>query len=113
MNLTIFDIFAPGRALTIPLERLPARDLSLSLAWAVFALGMLAAGLWRKSMPLRVASLLLILLTAAKTFLYDLGHLSDLYRAASIAGLAVSLIVISLVYHRFVFRKDDETQESP
>jgi len=113
VNLTIFDIFAPGRELTIPLERLPARDLSLSLAWAVFALGMLAVGLWRKSMPLRVASLLLILLTAAKTFLYDLGHLSDLYRVASIAGLAVSLIVISLVYQRFVFRKDDETQESP
>jgi len=111
VNLTIFDIFAPGRELTIPLDRMPARDLSLSLAWALFALGMLAVGLLRKSMPLRVASLLLILLTSAKTFLYDLGHLSDLYRVASLAGLAVSLIVISLVYQRFVFRKEEAEEE--
>jgi len=111
VNLTIFDIFAPGRELTIPLDRMPARDLSLSLAWAVFALGMLAVGLVRKSMPLRVASLLLILLTCAKTFLYDLGHLADLYRVASLAGLAVSMIVISLVYQRFVFRQEKDEEE--
>ncbi|NOY91443.1 MAG: DUF2339 domain-containing protein [Deltaproteobacteria bacterium] len=112
VNLTIFDVFAPARELTIPLDRMPARDLSLSLSWAVFALGMLAVGLWRRSMPLRVASLLLILLTAGKTFLYDLGHLSDLYRVASLAGLAVSLIVISLVYQRFVFRTEKTEEES-
>ncbi len=104
VNLTIVDWFATGPELTIPTERMPARDLSISIAWAVFALGLLALGLWRKSTALRVTSLGLILVTCGKAFLYDLAHLSDLYRVASLVGLALSLIVISFVYQRFVFR---------
>ncbi|MCA9607049.1 MAG: DUF2339 domain-containing protein, partial [Myxococcales bacterium] len=104
INLTIFDWFATGEALSIPTDRLPARDLTLSIAWAIYAVALLALGMWRKSTALRVASLLLILGTSAKVFLYDLAHLSDLYRVASLAGLAISLIVISLAYQRFVFR---------
>ncbi|MCB9597585.1 MAG: DUF2339 domain-containing protein [Sandaracinaceae bacterium] len=104
INLTIFDWFATGEHLAIPTDRLPARDLTLSIAWAIYAIALLAIGMWRKSTALRVASLLLILVTAAKVFLYDLAHLADLYRVASLAGLAISLIVISLAYQRFVFR---------
>ncbi len=104
VNLTIVDWFASGPELTIPTERLPARDLSISMAWALFALSLLALGLWRKSTALRVTSLGLVLVTCGKAFLYDLAHLSDLYRVASLVGLALSLIVISLVYQRFVFR---------
>ena len=108
VNLTIVDWFATSGALSIPTERLPARDLSISIAWAVFALSMLGFGLWRRSTALRVSSLGLILVTCGKVFLYDLAHLSDLYRVASLVGLALSLIVISLVYQRFVFRTSTE-----
>ena len=107
LNLTIFDWFATGEALRIPLDRLPARDLTLSIAWAAYALGMLGLGMWRESTSLRVTSLVLILVTSAKVFLYDLAHLSDLYRVASLVGLAISLIVISLAY-RLVFRRAEE-----
>jgi len=51
---------------------------------------------------LRTFSLLLV--TIVKVFLYDLGHLQDLYRVASLAGLAISLILVSLLYQRFVLR---------
>jgi uncharacterized membrane protein len=44
-------------------------------------------------------------LTIGKVFLYDLGQLRDLYRVASLVGLAVSLILVSLAYQRFVFRR--------
>jgi uncharacterized membrane protein len=37
--------------------------------------------------------------------LHDLGELEDLYRVASLVGLALSLILVSLAYQRFVFRK--------
>jgi uncharacterized membrane protein len=40
--------------------------------------------------------------TVVKVFLYDLGELEDLYRVASLLGLAVSLILVSLAYQRFV-----------
>ncbi|HEY8431644.1 MAG TPA: DUF2339 domain-containing protein, partial [Sandaracinaceae bacterium] len=104
LNLTIVDWFATGPELTIPTERMPARDLTISIAWALFALALLALGLLRKSTALRVTSLGLVLVTCGKAFLYDLAHLEGLYRVASLVGLALSLIVISLAYQRFVFR---------
>ncbi|WP_169791450.1 DUF2339 domain-containing protein [Sandaracinus amylolyticus] len=105
INLTIIDWFATGPALTIPMDRMPARDLAMSIAWAVYALALLALGMARGSTGLRVTSLGLLVITCAKVFLYDLAHLRDLYRVAALSGLAVSLILVSLAYQRFVFRK--------
>jgi len=38
--------------------------------------------------------------------LHDVGQLRDLYRVASLLGLAVALIAVSLGYQRFVFRNE-------
>ncbi len=113
INLTIFDFYATSPMLTIPMERLPARDLTLSLAWALYGMLILALGMWRASSPLRIASLLVILVTAGKVFLYDLANLRDLYRVAALVGLALSLITISLVYQRFVFRSAASAKPRP
>lgn len=107
LNLTIIDLFATGPTLRVALEHRPARDLTLSVAWAVYALALLALGVWRANLGLRALSLALLLVTCAKVFLYDLSHLADLYRVASLVGLAFSLIVVSLSYQRFVFRNRD------
>lgn len=107
-NLMVFDFFATGPNLTIPSDRMPARDLTTSMVWALYALGLLALGLVRRTRGLRYASLALLLLTCLKVFLYDLGNLEDLYRVASLVGLAMTLIVISLVYKRFVFSDASE-----
>jgi uncharacterized membrane protein len=107
VNLTIFDAFAPDGPLEIEFDRQPARDLTLSLAWALYGAVLLGIGMWRKSTALRGLSLCLVMLTIAKVFLVDLGNLQDLYRVASLVGLAVSLIVISLAYRRFVFPSSD------
>src|SRR6185503_13303986 len=105
INLTIMDAFGTGTELEITFERLPARDLTLSLAWAIYALVLLAVGMVRGSAALRWTSLALIIVTIGKVFLYDLSHLHDLYRVVSLVGLAFSLILISLAYQRFVFGK--------
>ena len=106
VNLTIFDWFSPARSIELSFERLPARDLTMSIAWAVYALLLFAIGVNRTSRGLRGLSLTMMLVTCGKVFLYDLGHLSDLYRVVSLVGLALSLILISLAYKRFVFRGD-------
>ncbi|MFT5355034.1 MAG: putative membrane protein [Polyangiales bacterium] len=111
LNLMVFDFFATGPNLTIPTDRLAARDLSTSMVWAVYAIGLLVGGVVRKSKGLRYASLTLLLFTGLKVFLYDLGNLEDLYRVASLVGLALTLIVISLFYKRFVF--SDEEAPTP
>jgi uncharacterized membrane protein len=81
---------------------LPARDLTMSLSWVAYALALLGLGVARASAALRWVGLLLFAVTSVKVFLYDLGHLEDLYQVASIVGLGVSLILVSLVYQRFV-----------
>ena len=111
INLTVFDAFGADRMLRLDLSRTPARDLTLSFAWAAYGVLLLAAGVWRRLRPLRWASLALVLLTVGKVFLYDLGELRDLYRVASLFGLAVSLIGVSLAYQRFV-PADDPAPES-
>jgi uncharacterized membrane protein len=112
LNLTIVDWYATEPMLRIPTDRLPARDLTISIAWALYGLVVLALGMWRESTPMRIASLLLVLLTAAKVFLYDLANLRDLYRVAALVGLALSLITISLAYQRFVFRSSKRKESA-
>ena len=66
---------------------------------------LLGIGFQRDSGGLRWLSLAFLVLTIGKVFLHDLGELEDLYRVASLVGLALSLILVSLAYQRFVFRK--------
>ncbi len=106
INLAIADMFATGPTLEISFERLPARDATTSVAWAAYALVLLAIGVRSRSSSLRWLSLGLLVLTLGKVFLHDLGELKDLYRVGSLVGLALSLIIVSLVYQRFVFRSD-------
>jgi uncharacterized membrane protein len=106
LTLAVFDFFSPGASISVSFDRLPARDLTLSIVWLLYATVILAVGMWRASRGLRWASLVFMLVSIAKVFLYDLGQLTDLYRVMSLLGLAASLFVISLAYQRFVFRKE-------
>jgi uncharacterized membrane protein len=108
INLSIADIFATGPNLELSFQRLPARDATTSVAWAAYALILLAIGVRARSSSLRWLSLGLLVVTLGKVFLHDLGELEDLYRVGSLVGLAVSLIVVSLIYQRFVFGSDPE-----
>jgi uncharacterized membrane protein len=111
INLTIADAFAVGPSLALDWQHQPARDLTLSLAWVLYALILLTLGMRRRSSALRWISLTFLLLAIAKVFLHDLGNLQDLYRVASLVGLAFSLIAVSLAYQRFVFRKPIDSRK--
>jgi uncharacterized membrane protein len=75
-----------------------------SAVWIVFALGLLALGILRASIPLRYASLAVLMTAVVKVFLFDMSDLSGLFRVASFLGLGLTLIAIGRVYQRFVFR---------
>jgi uncharacterized membrane protein len=109
INLAIADWYSAGANLRLMAARAPAEKLTISIAWAVYAIGILALGVRVSSGALRWASLVLLMGTIGKIFLYDLGELRDLYRVGALLGLAISLIVVSLVYQRFVFRRPAET----
>ena len=51
---------------------MPARDLTMSIAWVLYALALLGVGLARRSSGLRWASLAVLLVAIGKVFLHDL-----------------------------------------
>ena len=106
LNLAVFKFYSSSGPLEITLVRHPARDLTLSLVWAGYGLSLMALGIRRKFTALRRLSLGLVILTLSKVFLYDLGELTDLYRVASLFGLAVSLLAVSIIYQKFVTLED-------
>lgn len=76
---------------------------SYSVAWLLFGVALLIAGTWRGDKMLRVASLIVMLLTVGKVFLYDASELEGLFRVFSFLGLGVSLLGLSWFYTKFVF----------
>ena len=105
INLEIVDYFSEGARVALRFARHMERDLTMSLAWGLYALVLLVLGMWRRAQSLRLLSLGFLLLTIAKVFLFDLANLAGIYRILSFLGLGVSLIVVSLLYQRFVFKE--------
>lgn len=102
LNIEIADYFSVGPTLTFSFSGNFARDMTYSIAWALFAFALLLVGMKRHLRYVRYAGLALLLLTLVKLFLHDLGNLSQLYRIGAFIGVALILIVASFVYQRFV-----------
>ena len=80
-----------------------AESYAISVAWLIYALSLLAAGILLVNKILRYASLAVLMLVILKVFLLDLSQLEGLLRVASFLGLGFSLIGIGYIYQRFVF----------
>ncbi|MBI2837996.1 MAG: DUF2339 domain-containing protein [Acidobacteria bacterium] len=110
LNIEIADYYSQGPALTFNFSAGLSQDLSYTIAWAVFAIGMLAAGIVWSSRATRVAAIILLVVTIVKCFLHDLMRLGGLYRVASLVGLAVCLALVAIVVQRFVLSQRKENQ---
>lgn len=88
-------------------ETTNAETYTYSAIWLLLGAALLFMGTLKQNKPMRVASLVLMILTVGKVFLYDAGELTGLYRVASFLGLGFSLLGLSWFYSRFVFKKED------
>ena len=77
-----------------------AKQLSLSVVWALYASGLLIAGRIRRLRLLRVMGLVLLSVTALKVFIWDLSSLDRAYRIVSFIMLGAILLVVSYFYQR-------------
>ena len=104
VNIEIADFFtAPGaQSLTFEFSGNFGRDMSYSIAWALFALLMLVIGISKKLAPVRYAGIGLLAVTLLKLFLHDLSQLDQLYRIAAFIVVAVIAIFASFLYQRFL-----------
>jgi hypothetical protein len=112
LNIEIADYFsAPGSTLTFQFSGNFARDMTYSIAWALFALGLLVFGIINKSRASRYAGLGLLSITLLKLFLHDLAQLGQLYRIGAFIGVAIIAMLASFAYQRF-FAQSAKGKES-
>ena len=71
-----------------------------TLAWAVIATVLLIVGFWI-DWPVARGAALHCWWVVFKAFLFDLGHLDGVYRAASLFGLGASLVVVGVTLQKF------------
>ena len=79
----------------------PAENLWYTLAWSVIATGLLILGFLIRWPAGRGAALALLVAAVFKAFLFDVPHLRDGYRAASLIGLGASLVVVAITLQKF------------
>ncbi len=102
LNIEIADYFSIGPTLTFSFSGNFARDMTYSIGWALFALGLISVGMRIRRKAARYGGVALLGLTLAKLFLHDLSDLDELYRIGAFVGVAVILIAASFLYQRFL-----------
>jgi uncharacterized membrane protein len=105
LNIEIADYYATGPEITFRFGVSLAQDLTYTLGWLVFGLGLLAACIYLRNRAGRIAAVAMIAVTTCKAFLYDLGSLGGLYRVVSLIGLAASLSLVALALQKYVLRE--------
>jgi uncharacterized membrane protein len=113
MNIEIADYFSIGPTLTFSFSGNFARDMTYSIAWALYAFMLILIGMRQKTRWVRYSGLALLVVTLAKLFLHDLVNLGPLYRIGAFIGIAIILIVASFVYQRFLVPKAEQSSPNP
>jgi hypothetical protein len=106
LNIQIADYFTEPGATTLTFQFSGdfGRDMTYSIAWAGFALGLLVVGIWKRLPPARYAALALLSVTLLKLFFHDLSRLSQLYRIGAFIGVAIIAMLASFLYQRHFLR---------
>ena len=83
----------------------------LSIFWALCGFGALAYGLLRRNGWARAGGFCLLVLAAAKVFLYDLASLDQMARVLSLLGLGLLLLAATFLYQRLAGSGDRQGKE--
>jgi uncharacterized membrane protein len=114
VNIEIADYFSePGSTMTFQFSGNFARDMTYSIAWAVFALVLLVVGIARRARAPRYAGLGLLGVTILKLFFHDLARLDQLYRIGAFVAVAAIAMLASFAYQRFYAAGAKETGGVP
>jgi uncharacterized membrane protein len=102
LNIEIADFFATGDTIRFNLSAGLGQNLTYTLGWAVFAVGLLTAGIALRSHAARMSAIALLTIASLKGFVLDVSNLNGLYRVMSLVGLAICLSLVAVVLQRFV-----------
>jgi hypothetical protein len=92
-------VVAPGAA-TAESSAALSRQLALSSLWALYAVALVAIGIWRDYRPIRYLAMVIFGFTITKVFFVDIATLDRVYKMLSVMVLGVLLLVASYLYQR-------------
>ena len=78
-----------------------AKHLSLTVLWAIYAIGVIGSGITLRSAKVRQIGMALLTIPVAKLFVFDVFLLEQGYRVAAFVTLGVLLLGTGLVYQRY------------
>ena len=93
--------FFDGREAAIGRDLTSAKHLGLTVLWAVYAIGVIGAGIIRNSSRVRLVGIALLVIAVGKLFVFDVFHLERGYRVAAFVTLGAILLGIGLLYQRY------------
>jgi uncharacterized membrane protein len=103
VNIEIADYFTPAESsLRFEFSGNFGRDMTYTIAWALYAFGLLVVGIWKKAPLARYCALALLGVALLKLFFRDLSNLGALYRIGALFAVAIIAIFASLAYQRFM-----------
>ena len=73
----------------------------LSILWGVYALFLVALGIWKRRTYLRVSALVLFGVTLLKLVFYDVEHLETIPKTIVFVSLGALLLIISFLYNKY------------
>ena len=85
--------------------------LGLSILWGLYALLLIALGIWKSKKHLRIGAIVLFAITLTKLFFYDISHLDTLAKTIVFVSLGVLLLIISFLYNKYKHLIADETTD--
>ncbi len=104
LHFEVMNYFQPGaRQILTPSEwrglRI-MRDFTYSAVWMIYGSALMLVGFWKRSAFLRWQAIVLLAVTAAKVFFYDIAALERGYRIAAFIVLGTILLAVSFFYQR-------------
>ncbi|MEZ5385292.1 MAG: DUF2339 domain-containing protein [Prosthecobacter sp.] len=104
LNIEIADFFTPAgeRSIAFNFHSNLARDMTYTIAWALFALTLLVIGIWKRNQPTRIAGIGLLAVALLKLFLHDLANIDSGYRIGALIAVAIIALIASFLYQRFL-----------
>lgn len=104
LNIEIADAFQPrgSPSIAFEFEGNFARDMTYTISWALFALGLLGLGIWKRQRHIRYPGLGLLAVALLKLFLHDLANIESIYRIGALIVVAIIALAASYLYQRFL-----------
>lgn len=102
LNIEIADTFtAAGSVLHFRFSGNFARDISYTIGWSLFALGLLMLGFRHREKLARRAGLALFAIALLKLFTHDISSLGQIYKVIAFIVVAGIAFAASFLYQRF------------